>query len=438
MHNVSFKNFSWKLIKRLSNLNFSIILLLSIACFSILGTIIEQNQDIQYYQTHYPYIKENGLLYINWKTIIFIGLDHIYENWWFLLLLFIFFSSLVTCTFSRQLPSLKYSRNWKFIKSSAKIQTIINSKTLPKKPLSNIIYSINQNAYFTFHQGNKIYAHKGLTGRIAPIFVHVSIIITIIGSLIGLISGFTVQEIIPKGEFFHVKNIIRVGQAANFPVKITGKVNDFCIDYNNDKSIKQFFSKITILNNKNKSITTKQISVNQPLIFQGMTFYQTNWEINALRFNIGHIYDIQQKVDKKEINGNNIWISTIHINSKHYLFFVIYNLQDSIVIYNDKGNLIKRININEDFYINKSLVSVKEIMTNTGIQIKTDPGIPLVYTGFLILMITTLISYISYSQLWIYTDNHYMNFIGSTNRSILSFEKDFESIYNLYIKSILI
>ena len=431
------KNTIWKIIKKLSNLNFSIFLLLFISSLSIIGTIIEQNQTMEYYQANYPILKGNSSFQIlNWKTIIVIGLDHIYDNTWFLLVLLLFFSSLTSCTFSRQLPNLKQARNWKFIQSRNNIEKLINPKILREKSISNMVQIIVNNRYFVFHQGNKIYAHKGLGGRIAPIFVHISLILTISGSLIGLLGGFTSQEIIPRGEFFHIKNIIKVGQLANFPVHLTGQVEDFWIDYNKDLSIKQFFSTIRITNNKGLEIAKKNISVNQPLTFNGLSFYQTNWRINAIRLNIGYLKNIQISTEKKELNNKDIWISRVPISKKKTLFFIIYNLQSPIAIYNENGNFITEVNTNENFYINKSFIEIKEIITSTGIQIKTDPGIPIIYTGFLILMITTIISYISYSQIWVYTDNYFLRLLGSTNRSTLSFENDFISIQKLYIKSI--
>nr|YP_009244153.1 c-type cytochrome biogenensis protein [Gelidium elegans]AMK96395.1 c-type cytochrome biogenensis protein [Gelidium elegans] len=431
------KSFFWTITKKFSNLNFSISLLLLISSLSILGTVIEQNQTLEYYKNIYPETNENFyLLQFNWRTIIVTGLDHLYDNWWFLLLLSLFFFSLTSCTLSRQLPSLKYARNWKFSKSSNKLEKIIDLQSFRHKYISNIIYSINKKNYFLFHQKNKIYSHQGLSGRIAPIFVHMSIILTISGSLIGLLGGFTAQEMIPRGEIFHIKNIIKVGQMAKLPINITGKVNNFGIDYNMDKSIKQFFSGVEILNNTGKTIIKKQISVNQPLIFNHISFYQTDWQINALRLNIGNKYNIQQATEKKELSGRSIWISKINVHNTQNIFFVLYNLQDKISIYNNNGQLIGEVNKNQNFYINKSLINIKEIITSTGIQIKTDPGIPAVYTGFLILMITTTTSYISYSQIWVNIDKDNLHLIGSTNRSALAFENDFIIIQKSYISSV--
>ena len=431
------KNISWKITKKLSNLNFSIFLLLFISSLSVIGTIIEQNQTLEYYQNNYPILKaDSSFQILNWKTIIQIGLDHIYDNTWFLLTLLLFFSSLTSCTFSRQLPNLKQARNWKFIQSGGSIKKFIDRQNLREKSTSNMVQIIVKNQYCVFHQGNKIYAHKGLAGRIAPIFVHISLILTMSGSLIGLSSGFTSQEIIPKGEFFHIKNIIKVGQLANFPVSLTGQIENFWIDYNNDLSIKQFFSTIRITDNRGLEMAKKTISVNQPLIFKGLSFYQTNWRINAIRLNIGSLKDIQVNIEKKELNNKDIWISKIPVNQTKSVFMIIYDLQSPIAIYNKNGNFLTEVKLNENFYINHSLINIKEIIVSTGIQIKTDPGIPIIYTGFLILMVTTIVSYISYSQIWVYTDNYFLRLLGSTNRSTLSFESDFVSIQKLYIRSI--
>ena len=66
-----------------------------------------------------------------------------------------------------------------------------------------------------------------------------------------------------------------------------------------------------------------------------------------------------------------------------------------------------------------------EIISSTGLQIKTDPGIPIIYLGFFFLMISTLISYITYSQIWIIQKNKKIFIGGNTNRAIFEFELEF-------------
>ena len=61
-------------------------------------------------------------------------------------------------------------------------------------------------------------------------------------------------------------------------------------------------------------------------------------------------------------------------------------------------------------------MTLSEIISSTGLQIKTDPGIPIIYLGFFFLMLSTLISYITYSQIWIIQKNEKI-FIGGTHKS---------------------
>jgi cytochrome c biogenesis protein len=102
-----------KIIRSFAQLNVAILLLLIIAGFSILGTIIEQDQTIQYYQQNYSEIFSP--LDISFGNILlFFGLDHVYKTWWFLSLLFLFGTCLISCTFTQQLPALRIARRYNF------------------------------------------------------------------------------------------------------------------------------------------------------------------------------------------------------------------------------------------------------------------------------------------------------------------------------------
>ena len=69
-----------------------------------------------------------------------------------------------------------------------------------------------------------------------------------------------------------------------------------------------------------------------------------------------------------------------------------------------------------------------EIIPATGLQIKYDPSIILIYFGFGLLMITACLSYLPYNQLWIF-NNRNISWIGSsTNRGKIKLEIEFENL----------
>nr|YP_010197697.1 Cytochrome c biogenesis protein [Gracilaria isabellana]UAD86113.1 Cytochrome c biogenesis protein [Gracilaria isabellana] len=434
MQLLNIKNIVWHTFKRLRNLSFSISLLLIIAIISIIGTVIEQNQSISYYQTTYPI--KNQLLnsIINWKIILNLGLDHIYSNPCFIIILMVFFCSLLACTFSNQLPSLRNARKWKFLQQAHKRNNRSHFAKLEQISICNMIYSLYNNHYYIFHKERSLYAYKGLAGRIAPIIVHFSIILTLIGSLISLLSGFTAQEIIPEGEIFHIKNTIQSGFNSTLPDNLIGKIKNFDITYNKDNSIKQFLSNIVLYNSQGQNINQKYIFVNSPLIFNGITFYQTDWSINSMRLKIGNSKIIQQPIKKNKINNQILWSCQLPINSTTHIILIVTKLNDQISIYDTYKNLLIYTTSNEKIVINNTAVEILEIMTNTGIQIKTDPGIFITYTGFLTLMISIIISYISYSQVWVNSIIQHIEIAGFTNRATLSFEEDLINIEEIYTK----
>ena len=110
-------------LKILTDLKFAIIILGIIAILSSVGSFIEQDESLFFYQKNYQ-IDKPIYGFINWKFIINLGLDHIYTTWWFLLLLTILAFSLIGCTITRQLPLVERSKEYFFKKKKNSFKTL--------------------------------------------------------------------------------------------------------------------------------------------------------------------------------------------------------------------------------------------------------------------------------------------------------------------------
>ena len=97
-----------RFLRSFADLRFAITILLLIALFSVIGTVIEQDQSIEVYKLDYP-LSNQIFGFLSWNIIIKFGLDHIYQTWWFISLIIIFGLSLLTCTILQQFPCLKIS-----------------------------------------------------------------------------------------------------------------------------------------------------------------------------------------------------------------------------------------------------------------------------------------------------------------------------------------
>lgn len=417
-----------ELLPLLADLRLAILLLLAIALFSISGTVIEQGQSAQFYQANYP---EHPALFgfLTWKVILIIGLDHVYRTWWFLSLLILFGSSLTACTFTRQFPALKAARNWKFYDKPRQFEKLALSAELEAGNFKSLLPELQKRSYLIFQEGNALYARKGIAGRIGPIIVHASMLIILAGSIWGSITGFVAQEMIPGGQTFLVKNIVDAGPlaAAQVPRDWAVKVNRFWIDYTPEGGIDQFYSDLSVVDKQGKEVDRKTIYVNKPLRYKGVTLYQTDWGISAVKFQFNNSPIFQLPMAQLDTNGKGriwgTWIPTKPDLSEG-ISLVTKDLQGTLLIYDSTGKLISTVRTGMTTEVNGVNLKILEVIGSTGLQIKADPGIPIVYAGFGLLMLGVIMSYISHSQIWALETDGKLYLGGRTNRAQVAFERE--------------
>lgn len=426
-------------IKTIADLRLAILLLLAIALFSITGTVIEQGQSAAYYQANYP---EDPALFgfLSWKVILAAGLDHVYRTWWFLSLLVLFGSSLTACTFKRQLPALKAARRWKYYTQAKQFEKLALSAELDRGSLDSLAPLLQQKNYKIFREGNTLYARKGIAGRIGPIVVHASMLLVLAGSIWGAMTGFLAQEMVASGESFKVNNIIDAGPlaAAQVPKDWGIKVNRFWIDYTPQGNIDQFYSDLSVVDDRGKELDRKKIYVNQPLRYRGVTFYQTNWGIAGVEVQVNNSPIFRLPMAELDAKGQGrIWGTWVPIKPdlSEGISLLARDLQGTLLVYDVQGKLTGAVRVGSSIEVNGITLKVLDAIGSTGLQIKADPGIPIVYTGFGLLMLSVAMSYLSHSQIWALQDGDRFYVGGRTNRAQVAFEREIIEILEQFSAS---
>ncbi|MBD2209779.1 cytochrome c biogenesis protein [Nostoc linckia FACHB-104] len=412
----------------LTDLRLAIALLLLIALFSISGTVIEQGQSPAFYQANYP---EHPALFgfLSWKVIQVVGLDHVYRTWWFLSLLVLFGTSLTACTFTRQLPALKAAQRWKYYEEPRQFQKLALSAELDTGSLNSLIPILQKQRYKIFQEKDDIlYARKGIVGRIGPIIVHIGIVTILLGGIWGAMTGFMAQEMVASGDTFQVKNIVDAGPLASsqVPKDWSVRVNRFWIDYTPTGGIDQFYSDMSVLNQQGQEVDHKKIFVNEPLRYHGVTFYQTDWGLAGVRIQFNNSPIFQLPMAQLDTNGaGRIWGTWIPTKPdlSAGVSLIAKDLQGMVLIYDATGKLIDTVRAGMSTQVNGVTLKILEVIGSTGLQIKADPGIPIVYTGFALLMLGVVMSYFSHSQIWALQKGDRLFVGGKTNRAQVAFEQ---------------
>ncbi len=412
-----------KYLKSFASLQFAIWILLAIITVGAFGSLIEQEEPISYYQENYP---SNKPIYgfITWRFIVSLGADHIFQTWWFLSLLIAFGISLSSCTFVRQFPTLLGSKQLLFKKRAKYFWGLPffkqNKNFFYLKEV--LIVRVQKLNFYTYQKESLSYAYKGLIGRISPILVHISMIAILCGASIGALKSFKVQEVLPKGEFFHVQNATSLSSYSFFHREAL-RVNDFWGEYEKNQ-VRQFYSSLSVIDSYGNEIKEQTISVNNPLKLNNIDFYQGDWGLLGIR---------AKKIKEKTIcelplfslkKDSKVSISFAQIFEKNYVL-IFDKLQNSFLVYDQEGTFLGAGSSGE--YINENIL-ILEILPSTGLLVKHDPSIPIIYFGFALLMLTTYFSYLAYTQLWVLGQAQKVFLGGLTNRGKIQLEVQAESL----------
>ena len=141
-------------------------------------------------------------------------------------------------------------------------------------------------------------------------------------------------------------------------------------------------------------------------------------------------------MDKKWIGfkpGQKFWFGNINVatreNKVESFSILVNDLQGKIYIYESSGKLLQKCNLGQPIILNGTeQIFFSDFLTSTGLQIKADPGINTVYLAFFFLIVSTYISFISYSQIWATETSQQVTLAGISNRAVLFFQSEFRKL----------
>ncbi|EFJ49656.1 hypothetical protein VOLCADRAFT_41429, partial [Volvox carteri f. nagariensis] len=104
----------------------------------------------------------------------------------------------------------------------------------------------------------------------------------------------------------------------------------------------------------------------------------------------------------------------------------------SVVFYDASGQFVgvRRPGSGKPITVEGLQLVVEDVVGATGLELKSDPGVPAVYAGFGGLMVTTLVSYLSHSQVWALQQGSNLFVTGRTNRAKLAFDREMDEVLN--------
>ncbi len=450
---LGWKEVRTELFEFFASIKLAMFLFLTLAMASTIGTVLQQNEQPD------VYIKEYGEVAYQW--FVRLGFIDIYHSWWFTSLLALLCINSLTCFYKRFPAVWRSTRQDKVNISLPFIKNLRNSVEIPipatKEAVGEGFVRLLAEKGYRVIANNEaaeatIYGTKGIMGRVGAHMAHLSATVIVLGGMIGSVWGFQNFGVCLEGETYRITE-------GNFDLR----VDKFWIDYHENGSVKSYNSTLAVID-EGKETLTKTISVNEPLVYKGIWFYQSSygnaWDrVNAARINIKDrkTSKVIETVDLEWKKEQTLQDLGIKLAVTDFVADFGFNSTEKKVFSKtvEHDNPAVKLAIWEGdsmqatpwiFYHYPDLFEVKGSQYDfelvgyrpqqfTGLQIAKDPGVNIVWVGSTMLVVgITLSSFIFHRRLWakIIPDANGTGVVvhlgGNTHKSQIDFQKEFKKM----------
>lgn len=403
----------------LTSIRFTIFLLSFIAVSSIFGTIIKQHASTEEYLSIYS---EN-----TYSIIKFFRLDDAYHSPWFFALIILFLINLTLCTMGRFIRFIKTEKVIKLPDENALSNMQMNFH-IEKKDSKDTMGILEKGYKYVHKEEQGFVLEKGVLSKYGVYMIHVSIMIILIGSFIGLIYGYKGFMILSKGET-KGQIIMRGENPKEQPLGFALRCKDFKVSFYPGGEPKDYVSTLEVIEN-GKTIFEKNIRVNDPLFYKGIRVYQASYgRTPSFHFNIG---------------GESVTLKERDTYKKDDLIIMVARFESMVhdfgpgvlIAYLDKGEprtswFLKDVERLKEKKIQGIHIRLEDIREDfyTGLEISRDPGVWVVWTGFALILFGLYVNFFVYHRrVFVRQVSHGIMIAGIAMKNKEAFKEEFETL----------
>ena len=441
-----------------TSVKLTIVLLILMALASIVGTLVPQGREgIELARRLSP-----PLL----SLFNFLDLFDMYHSLWFRVLMGLLALNLVVCSLDR------FPGAWRRFRSVPRADREKPFKELPPEQIiaaqadyrdvSRRVGDFMGRRYKRVNtmEGDSIfhiYGEKGRYSHFGVYLVHLSVLIILAGALMGSFFGFDAFVNVPEGE--RVERVwLRTGMT---PLELGFEIqcDEFHVSFYPNGTPKEYRSELTFLVN-GSPVHKASVRVNHPAQFRGVTLYQSSYGTipdNTVRLRLtreaskasseilearvgdalllpggeGHFQVANIRGDFMKM-GPAVQI-LVHPRDGEEVRFWVFQEQEQIKE-RFPGIMEQFPQLNSAAFRPYSF-SVEELKLRhyTGLQVNRDPGVPLVWTGFFLMVAGFLVTFFSsHRKIWLQIrdqgDRSEILVAGSSTKNPVGLHRELDSL----------
>ena len=403
----------WKLF---ASVKLTIVLLLTLATTSIIGTLIPQNEaPMAYFETFGAFL---------YRIFSLLGFFDMYHSWWFRALILLLVVNIVICSIDRLQTTWKtiFVRHPRFnpgryrqLKNRIEYNHDTEAERLKTLYQPIIARRFRYQRTEETAEGFAIYGERGRWTRLGVYVVHFSVVLLLIGGLIGSIFGFEGFVNIAEGESVQSIQLRNSNQKLQLGFEV--RCDDFYVDFYDTGAPKEFRSSLTILK-QGKTVVQKDIIVNDPLRYEGISFFQSSYGnlppseviLNFTSKDTGMLYSKRASLNTPIVIPEDLGTFVLQKHARQANFRG-HNIGEAFMgtLTPPNGGPVEvtlplKFPSFDRMRKGNVFIAVADFVPRyyTGLQVSRDPGVWVVYVGFILMIIGIYITFfMSHQQICI-------------------------------------
>ena len=268
-----------RIYKTLANLRTGVVLLILVVIASAVGTFVLQRPVTEPDKLQAAYSPQTL------RLLDRLTLTDVFHSWWFLTLLALVSLSIIFVSIERfpnawRFYARPYRRTDSHFRSANpyRVEIPIRSADQGLNATERALKDLNWPVERIVENGEtSLYAEKHRFSVMAVYLIHASLLLIFLGGIIDGVFGFSGFMAIPQGE---QRNVIELKNGTKKQLPFSVRCSSAGQENYADGSPKKWWSKLAVVQGGNE-VQSKEIVVNDPLVYRGLRFYQASYWIDG-------------------------------------------------------------------------------------------------------------------------------------------------------------
>jgi cytochrome c biogenesis protein len=420
----------------LASVKLTVFLLSLIAAVILIGAWCPQEGQVgrdKVFETFGPQVAPELIKY---------GIADIYHSPFFLGLIGLLTVNMVACSVQRVFPKVRsLTQPMAFLPNIAISKLNVAHVRSYKAPADLVLNRLQlrlRKAGYTVDTAAadrlRLTAQWGKWGRLAPTVTHIGLLTLLLGVTITSWTGFTgfqpvrLHDTMSFAESEHSRQW--VGKLPTWSVHVDATRRE---NYANGDA-KQWYSTLSVIDKNGKVIKKEEISVNNPLSYDGVDIYQSSWGLGsiALSFN-GKRTELPLRQMGPAINA-----AFLPLDGETIMMFSVHSPSEPVRVFAKipqwpAPRILTALVQGKPTTMGSLTVTYEELIPVTGLQYKCDPGLPITYVAFGFIMAGVMLAAVPHRQLWAGVDSQgdgacKLAVGGMSRKAKAAFEKNLQNI----------